>query len=186
MTAEARQAGPLRDLYPGLDRSGARAGLQLARRPARCLAGLYPQPGPCRLDAAAEPDTTMAASPAASTDRPALQRLLADVRAGKVDVIVVYKVDRLTRSLADFAKLVELFDAHGVSFVSVTQQFNTTTSMGRLTLNVLLSFAQFEREVTSERIRDKIAASKRKGLWVGGMVPLGYEIKDRKVTVDQG
>jgi DNA invertase Pin-like site-specific DNA recombinase len=102
-----------------------------------------------------------------STDRPALQRLLSDVKAGKIDVIVVYKVDRLTRSLADFAKLVELFDGHGVSFVSVTQQFNTTTSMGRLTLNVLLSFAQFEREVTSERIRDKIAASKRKGLWVG-------------------
>ena len=118
-----------------------------------------------------------------STDRPALQRLLADIRAKKVDVIVVYKVDRLTRSLADFAKLVELFDSHGVSFVSVTQQFNTTTSMGRLTLNVLLSFAQFEREVTSERIRDKIAASKRKGLWVGGMVPLGYEVKARKVLV---
>ena len=98
-------------------------------------------------------------------------------------MIVVYKVDRLTRSLADFAKLVELFDSHGVSFVSVTQQFNTTTSMGRLTLNVLLSFAQFEREVTSERIRDKIAASKRKGLWVGGMVPLGYEVKARKVLV---
>ena len=119
------------------------------------------------------------------TDRPALQRLLEDVRAGKVDVIVVYKVDRLTRSLADFAKLVELFDKHNVSFVSVTQQFNTTTSMGRLTLNVLLSFAQFEREVTSERIRDKIAASKRKGLWVGGMVPLGYDTKDRKITVNE-
>jgi site-specific DNA recombinase len=118
-----------------------------------------------------------------STDRPALQHLLADVRAKKVDVIVVYKVDRLTRSLADFAKLVELFDYHGVSFVSVTQQFNTTTSMGRLTLNVLLSFAQFEREVTSERIRDKIAASKRKGLWVGGMVPLGYKVKNHKVVV---
>jgi site-specific DNA recombinase len=118
-----------------------------------------------------------------STERPALQQLLADVRARKVDVIVVYKVDRLTRSLADFAKLVELFDGHGVSFVSVTQQFNTTTSMGRLTLNVLLSFAQFEREVTSERIRDKIAASKRKGLWVGGMVPLGYATKDRKIVV---
>jgi len=118
-----------------------------------------------------------------STERPALQRLLADVRAHKVDVIVVYKVDRLTRSLADFAKLVELFDAHGVSFVSVTQQFNTTTSMGRLTLNVLLSFAQFEREVTSERIRDKIGASKRKGLWVGGMAPLGYETKARKIGV---
>jgi DNA invertase Pin-like site-specific DNA recombinase len=119
-----------------------------------------------------------------NTDRPALQRLLEDVRAGKIDVIVVYKVDRLTRSLADFAKLVELFDQHDVSFVSVTQQFNTTTSMGRLTLNVLLSFAQFEREVTSERIRDKIAASKRKGLWVGGMAPLGYDTKDRKITIN--
>ena len=119
-----------------------------------------------------------------NTDRPALQRLLADVAAGKIDVIVVYKVDRLTRSLADFAKLVELFDAHDVSFVSVTQQFNTTTSMGRLTLNVLLSFAQFEREVTSERIRDKIAASKRKGLWVGGMAPLGYDTKDRKISIN--
>jgi site-specific DNA recombinase len=120
-----------------------------------------------------------------NTDRPALQRLLEDVRAGKVDVIVVYKVDRLTRSLADFAKLVELFDKHSVSFVSVTQQFNTTTSMGRLTLNVLLSFAQFEREVTSERIRDKIGASKRKGLWVGGMAPLGYDTKDRKISVNE-
>ena len=119
-----------------------------------------------------------------NTDRPALQRLLEDLRAGKIDIIVVYKVDRLTRSLADFAKLVELFDQHGASFVSVTQQFNTTTSMGRLTLNVLLSFAQFEREVTSERIRDKIAASKRKGLWVGGMAPLGYDTKDRKITVN--
>jgi site-specific DNA recombinase len=118
-----------------------------------------------------------------STDRPDLQRLLEDIRARKIDVIVVYKVDRLTRSLADFAKLVELFDAHGVSFVSVTQQFNTTTSMGRLTLNVLLSFAQFEREVTSERIRDKVAASKRKGIWVGGNLPLGYEIRDGKVAV---
>ena len=120
-----------------------------------------------------------------NTDRPALQRLLEDIRAGKIDIIVVYKVDRLTRSLADFAKLVELFDEHNVSFVSVTQQFNTTTSMGRLTLNVLLSFAQFEREVTSERIRDKISASKRKGLWVGGMAPLGYDTKDRKITVNE-
>jgi site-specific DNA recombinase len=118
-----------------------------------------------------------------STDRPDLQRLLDDIRARKLDIIVVYKVDRLTRSLADFAKLVELFDAHGVSFVSVTQQFNTTTSMGRLTLNVLLSFAQFEREVTSERIRDKIAASKRKGLWVGGTLPLGYRMNGDKIAV---
>src|SRR6202140_4951250 len=118
-----------------------------------------------------------------STDRPDLQKLLDDIRSRKIDVIVVYKVDRLTRSLADFAKLVELFDSHGVSFVSVTQQFNTTTSMGRLTLNVLLSFAQFEREVTSERIRDKIAASKRKGIWVGGALPLGYEMKDGKIAI---
>ena len=118
-----------------------------------------------------------------STDRPDLQRLLDDIKRGRIDIIVVYKVDRLTRSLADFAKLIELFDAHGVSFVSVTQQFNTTTSMGRLTLNVLLSFAQFEREVTSERIRDKIAASKRKGLWVGGPLPLGYQMEDNKVAV---
>jgi site-specific DNA recombinase len=118
-----------------------------------------------------------------STDRPDLQKLLDDIRARKIDIIVVYKVDRLTRSLADFAKLVELFDAHDVSFVSVTQQFNTTTSMGRLTLNVLLSFAQFEREVTSERIRDKIAASKRKGLWVGGTLPFGYEMKDGKIAI---
>jgi site-specific DNA recombinase len=114
-----------------------------------------------------------------SMDRPALQKLLADVDARRIDVIVVYKVDRLTRSLADFAKLVELFDRHDVSFVSVTQSFNTTTSMGRLTLNVLLSFAQFEREVTGERIRDKIAASKRKGMWMGGVVPLGYRVEDR-------
>jgi DNA invertase Pin-like site-specific DNA recombinase len=107
-----------------------------------------------------------------SMDRPALQRLLGEVQARRIDVIVVYKVDRLTRSLADFAKLVEMFDGHNVSFVSVTQSFNTTTSMGRLTLNVLLSFAQFEREVTGERIRDKIAASKKKGMWMGGVVPL--------------
>ena len=116
-------------------------------------------------------------------DRPALQKLLDDVRARRIDVIVVYKVDRLTRSLADFAKLVELFDAHQVSFVSVTQAFNTTTSMGRLTLNVLLSFAQFEREVTGERIRDKIAASKRKGIWMGGVVPLGYRVENRALHV---
>jgi site-specific DNA recombinase len=118
-----------------------------------------------------------------STERPALQRLLQRIRDGCIDIVVVYKVDRLTRSLADFAKLVELFDAHKVSFVSVTQAFNTTNSMGRLTLNVLLSFAQFEREVTGERIRDKIAASKQKGLWMGGVVPLGYRVEDRKLHV---
>ena len=116
-------------------------------------------------------------------DRPALQRLLADVAARKIEALVVYKVDRLTRSLSDFAKIVEIFDANAVSFVSVTQAFNTTTSMGRLTLNVLLSFAQFEREVTGERIRDKIAASKKKGLWMGGLPSLGYEVKDRKLIV---
>src|SRR5471030_3258510 len=120
-----------------------------------------------------------------STDRPDLQRLLDDIRARKLDVIVVYKVDRLTRSLADLAKLVELLDAHGVSFVSVTQQFNTTTSMGRLTLNVLLSFAQFERELSSERVRDKIAASRRKGKWTGGTVPLGYDAKDKKLVINK-
>ena len=117
-------------------------------------------------------------------DRPALQTLLADIEKGKVDTVVVYKVDRLTRSLADFAKIVEVFDAHGVSFVSVTQQFNTTTSMGRLTLNMLLSFAQFEREVTGERIRDKIAASKKKGMWMGGRPPLGYDVQDKKLVVN--
>ena len=116
-------------------------------------------------------------------DRPALQNLLKDIEAGQVDVVVVYKIDRLTRSLADFAKLVEIFDAKTVSFVAVTQQFNTTTSMGRLTLNVLLSFAQFERELASERVRDKIAASRRKGKWTGGSVPLGYDVKDKKLVV---
>src|SRR5271169_3971216 len=117
-------------------------------------------------------------------ERPALQRLLEDIRHGLVDAVVVYKVDRLTRSLADFAKMVELFDARGISFVAVTQQFNTTTSMGRLTLNVLLSFAQFEREVTGERIRDKIAASKRKGMWMGGVPSLGYDIRERRLVVN--
>lgn len=117
-----------------------------------------------------------------SMERPGLQALLQDIAQGKVDVVVVYKVDRLTRALSDFAKIVELFDQHNVSFVSVTQHFNTTTSMGRLTLNVLLSFAQFEREVTGERIRDKIAASKKKGMWMGGQVPLGYDLDQRKLT----
>src|SRR6202049_3505550 len=116
-------------------------------------------------------------------ERPALQRLMADIKQGLINVVVVYKVDRLTRSLADFVKMVEAFDAHGFSLCWVTHHFNTTPSMGRLTLNVLLSFAQFEREVTVEQIRDKIAASKRKGLWVGGTLPLGYEMKDGKIAI---
>ena len=119
-------------------------------------------------------------------ERPALQQLLAGIRQRLIDVVVVYKVDRLTRSLADFARIIELFDSHRVSFVAVTQQFNTTTSMGRLTLNVLLSFAQFEREVIGERIRDKVAASKRKGIWICGSIPIGYEVRDRRLHVNAG
>jgi DNA invertase Pin-like site-specific DNA recombinase len=118
-------------------------------------------------------------------ERPALRALLTDIEKGRIDLVVVYKVDRLTRSLADFARIVDVFDAWDVSFVSVTQQFNTATSMGRLTLNMLLSFAQFEREVTSERIRDKIAASKKKGMWMGGRTPLGYDVRDKKLVVNR-
>ena len=118
-------------------------------------------------------------------DRPALKQLLRDIEAGRIDVVVVYKIDRLTRSLADFAKLVETFDARSISFVAVTQQFSTTTSMGRLTLNVLLSFAQFERELASERVRDKVAASRKKGKWTGGSVPLGYDAKDKKLVINK-
>ena len=118
-------------------------------------------------------------------DRPALKQLLADIEAGLIDVIVVYKIDRLSRSLMDFAKLVEVFDRNNVTFVSVTQSFNTTTSMGRLTLNILLSFAQFEREVIGERIRDKFAASRKRGMWMGGFVPMGYDVKDRKLVVNE-
>jgi site-specific DNA recombinase len=118
-------------------------------------------------------------------DRPALKRLLADIEAGKIDIVVVYKIDRLSRSLMDFSRLVEVFDEHKVTFVSVTQSFNTTTSMGRLTLNILLSFAQFEREVIGERIRDKFAASRKRGMWMGGWAPLGYEVKDRKLLVNE-
>jgi site-specific DNA recombinase len=120
-----------------------------------------------------------------SMDRPALQRLLRDVESGRIDVIVVYKVDRLSRSLTDFARIVEVFEKNKASFVSITQQFNTTTSMGRLTLNILLSFAQFEREVIGERIRDKFAASRRKGMWMGGTPPLGYDVRDRKLVVNE-
>ena len=119
-----------------------------------------------------------------SLERPSLQRLLADIRAGLVDVVVVYKIDRLTRSLTDFGKLVEICEAHSVSLVSVTQQFNTTSSMGRLTLNMLLSFAQYERELSGERIRDKLAASKRQGIWMGGMVPLGYDVRERRLIIN--
>lgn len=118
-------------------------------------------------------------------ERPALQRLLRDIEAGRVDVVVVYKIDRLSRALMDFARLVEVFDRHGVTFVSITQSFNTTTSMGRLTLNILLSFAQFEREVIGERIRDKFAASRKRGLWMGGCPPLGYDVRDRKLVVNE-
>lgn len=118
-------------------------------------------------------------------ERPALKRLLKDIEAGLIDVVVVYKIDRLTRSLSDFARLVDVFDAHSISFVAITQQFNTTTSMGRLTLNILLSFAQFERELASERVRDKVAASRRKGKWMGGTVPLGYDAKDKKLVINQ-
>ncbi len=118
-------------------------------------------------------------------ERPGLKQLLADIEDGLIDVVVVYKIDRLSRSLMDFSKLVEVFDRNGVTFVSVTQSFNTTTSMGRLTLNILLSFAQFEREVTAERIRDKVRASRMKGMWMGGYVPLGYDVKDRKLGVNE-
>ncbi|MFT4269164.1 MAG: recombinase family protein [Xenophilus sp.] len=120
-----------------------------------------------------------------NTDRPALKRLMTDIQRGQIDIVVVYKIDRLTRSLADFSKMVDVFERHGVSFVSVTQQFNTTTSMGRLTLNILLSFAQFEREVTGERIRDKIAAAKKKGLWMGGVPPLGYDVANRQLVINE-
>ena len=121
----------------------------------------------------------------ATLERPALKRLIADIEARRIDVVVVYKIDRLSRALMDFAKLVEVFDRNNVTFVSVTQSFNTTTSMGRLTLNILLSFAQFEREVIGERIRDKFAASRKKGMWMGGFVPLGYDVKDRKLVVNE-
>jgi len=120
----------------------------------------------------------------ANTERPALQRLLADIKRGHIDVVVVYKIDRLSRSLLDFAKLIEVFDTHKVSLVAVTQQFNTSTSLGRLVLNILLSFAQFEREMIAERTRDKMRAARRKGKWIGGMMPFGYDVKDKKLVIN--
>ena len=155
---------------------------QFARGAARSLRGLHSQPAARGLAVGEKP--LWGGFSGGNLERPAAQRLLTDIRAGRIDIVVVYKVDRLTRSLTDFARLVEIFDAQGVSFVSVTQQFNTTSSMGRLTLNVLLSFAQFEREVTGERIRDKIAASKKKGMWMGGNVPLGYDANERTLVIN--
>jgi len=173
---------PLRDLYARLDRPGLEQdfnSLDAQREASEAYIKSQAHEG-WRLVRDRYDDGGFSGG---SMDRPALQKLLIDVQARRIDVIVVYKVDRLTRSLADFAKLVETFDAYGVSFVSVTQSFNTTTSMGRLTLNVLLSFAQFEREVTGERIRDKIAASKKKGMWMGGVVPLGYRVENRALHI---
>jgi DNA invertase Pin-like site-specific DNA recombinase len=182
--AGRQEAPALRDLHSRLDRKWARTGVQLPSRSTEAAQAYIKSQAHegWRLIRDHYDDGGFSGG---SLDRPGLQKLLANIRERRIDIVVVYKVDRLTRSLTDFAKLVELFDAHGVAFVSVTQSFNTTTSMGRLTLNVLLSFAQFEREVIGERIRDKIAASKKKGLWVGGVVPLGYEVRDRKLIVNE-
>ena len=166
---DASPQSSLRHLHPRVHRRAPRHGVQLARRPARGGAGLHRRARSTRAGSSSATATTTAASPAARMERPALQRLLRDVESGVIDVIVVYKVDRLSRSLTDFARIVEVFEKNNASFVSITQQFNTTTSMGRLTLNILLSFAQFEREVIGERIRDKFAASRRKGMWMGGI-----------------
>jgi DNA invertase Pin-like site-specific DNA recombinase len=181
---KARQNPALRDLYPEIHRTWLGAGVQLsldAQREA-CEAYVKSQASEGWRTISKRYDDP--AYSGGNLDRPALQQLLNDVEAGQIDVIVVYKIDRLTRSLADFAKLVEIFDTKSVSFVAVTQQFNTTTSMGRLTLNVLLSFAQFERELASERVRDKVAASRKKGKWTGGSVPLGYDSKDKRLVVN--
>ena len=172
-------------LYPQVIRGGPGAGLQLARCATGSLRGLYRKSKARRAGWPCRPNTTMAAILEGRWNGQPCSAFWRTSAAAKVDVVVVYKIDRLTRSLLDFAKIVEVFDAHDVAFVSVTQAFNTTTSMGRLTLNVLLSFAQFEREVTGERIRDKIAASKKKGMWMGGYPPLGYDVKDRKLVVNE-
>ncbi|HWL69280.1 MAG TPA: recombinase family protein [Geminicoccus sp.] len=174
----------MRRLHPQEHRGRAGPSLQQPGRPARRLRNLHRQPaggglgaGPRQYDDGGVSGGTL--------ERPALQRLIQDIQAGLVDVVVVYKIDRLSRSLMHFARLVKVFDAHAVTFVSVTQSFNTTTSMGRLTLNILLSFAQFEREVIGERVRDKFAASRARGLWRGGPVPLGYTVRDRRLVVDE-
>jgi site-specific DNA recombinase len=174
----------LRRLYAQVVRGRTRTGVELVARPARSLCRLYQESAGRGLAGLIKTDYDDGGISGATIERPSLQRLLEDIRQGLVDVVVVYKVDRLTRSRADFARMVELFDAHNVSFVAVTQQFNTISSMGRLTLNVLLSFAQFEREVIGERIRDKIAASKRKGMWMGGYPPLGYDVRDRRLVIN--
>src|SRR5712664_3500091 len=174
----------MRDLHQQIIGRRTGAGLQFATCAAGVLRGIYKESKTRGLDGAPNLYDDGGYS-GGSIERPALKKLLADIQSRAVDVVIVYKFDRLTRSLAVFAKIVEIFDAAGVSFVSVTQQFNTTTSMGRLTLNVLLSFAQFEREVTGERMRDKIAASKQKGMWMGGWVPIGYDRKDRTLTINE-
>ena len=177
---------PLCDLHPQVDRGGPGAGVQLARRPARGRRGVHQEPAARGLGLPARPGTTTAASPAPTWTGRRCSRLLADIEAGKVDCVVVYKVDRLSRSLLDFARIMETFERHKVSFVCVTQQFNTATSMGRLMLNVLLSFAQFEREMISERTRDKIAAARRKGKWSGGMPILGYDVAEHEARGRRG
>jgi site-specific DNA recombinase len=181
---EGRPEAALRRLHPQILRGRAGAGVQLSLHAQReaCEAYIASQRSEGWVLVRDQYDDGGISG--GTLERPGLQRLLEDIEDGLVDVVVVYKIDRLSRSLADFAKLVEVFDRNGVTFVSVTQSFNTTTSMGRLTLNILLSFAQFEREVTAERIRDKVAASRKKGMWMGGVPPYGYRVENRKLVVD--
>src|SRR4029077_776579 len=174
----------LRRLHPQIQRGRARHGVQLAGCPARGLPGVYREPARGRLGWVVVDDRYDDGGVSGGTlDRPALKRLLADIQAGKIDIVVVYKVDRLSRSLLDFHKLIELFERHQTTFVSITQSFNTTDAMGRMHLNIMLTFAQYEREVIGERIRDKVAASRKKGMWMGGWTPLGYEVRDRKLII---
>jgi site-specific DNA recombinase len=172
----------MRGIYPQIQRGGPRHGVQLAGCPA---GGAYVASQRAEGWLLVRDRYDDGGYSGGTLERPALKRLMADIQAGTVDVVVVYKIDRLSRSLMDFAKLVEVFERHGVTFVSVTQSFSTTTSMGRLTLNMLLSFAQFEREVIGERIRDKFAASRKKGMWMGGWAPFGYEVQNRKLIVNE-